>query len=147
MYTCSVCTVSAQSNLHLPNHIQHNLSEILQKFVNREHENETEVTVVVTEIDLVNNSAIIFELHLVGTSANKTLQELLNDINSSRQGLDIGIGVLKVCDQKCTSSTSENNDKKDKVSFSQLLLIVLVTLFVAFSVILTFFSLLACYMR
>ena len=142
-----MCTVSTQSNLYLPNHIQHNLSEILQRFVNREHENETDITVVVTEIDLVNNSTIIFELHLVGTSANETLQALLNDINSRRQGLDIGIGVLKECNQKCTSSTSENNDKKDRVSFSQLLLIVLVTLFVASSAILTFFSLLACYMR
>ena len=113
--------------------------------MNREYDND--VAVVVTEIDKTNNSAIIIELHLMGTLANKALQELLNGINSSKEGLDIGIGVLKVCNQNCIYGTSENNDEEDKVSFSLLILIVLATIVIVFSVILTIFSILAYYMR
>jgi len=148
---CSMICIRLCAFMHtnrillLSNHllIQRNLSEILQSFVNREYEND--VSVVVTDYDLTNNS--VFKLYLVGVSANETLQELLNDISSSRLGLNIGIGVLNLCDQNCTSSTSESNDQKDKATSSQLVLIVLVSLFVAFSVLLIIISLLTNYMR
>ncbi|XP_065913081.1 uncharacterized protein [Dysidea avara] len=124
---------------------KHNLSEILEIFVLSKY--DSNVTVVVTESDSKNNPLmIIFELHFVGLSANNTLQELLNDINSLRQGLDIGIGILKVCNQNCTLSTSDNNDQ-ERVSFPLLLLIVIVTIVIVFAAILTIFSILAFYMR
>ena len=110
-------------------------------------EYDRNITVVVTEANLtIDSLVIVFELYLVGISANETLQEFLSEINSSTEGLNIGIGDLKVCYQNCYSSDSDN-DNQDRVSFSVLLLSVLIVVAVIFTVIFTILSLLACYIR
>jgi len=84
--------------------------------------------------------------NVVGASANLTLQEILNDANSSGNGLDIAIGVLTVCDLSCVPGTADNSDK-DEVSFSLLLSTVLAVVIVLFLILLIVFGLLALQMR
>ena len=56
-------------------------------------------TVTVNRIECINISTAIFKLR---PAANDMLKQLQNDINSSVQGLNIGIGVLNLCEQNCT---------------------------------------------
>ena len=100
-----------------------------------------------SKIDLTSDTlVIVFELYLVGISAKETLQELLSKINNSKEGVDIGIGHLKACDQNCYSSDSDN-DNQEKVSLLVLLLSILIAAVVIFTTTFTIFSLLANYIR
>ena len=78
------------------------------------------VIVTVNQTECINRTTALFELTLTGPVANHTLHHLLNDMNiNNANGLDIGIGVIKVCEQNCTEPTvasgpSDNDDGGDK---------------------------------
>jgi len=55
-------------------------------------------------------STAIFKLQFTGRTVNDTLLQLPNDIYNSVQGLNIGIGILKLCEQNCTVTSDDDND-------------------------------------
>ena len=73
------------------------------------------VTVMLNEIECIDASNAIFKLKLSGPSASDILQQLLNDINNTIQGIDISFGVLKVCERNCTKQITMNNTKEKKL--------------------------------
>ena len=88
------------------------------------------VIVTVNQTECINKTTAIFELTLTGPVANHTLHHLLNDMNINANGLDIGIGVIKVCEQNCTGPTvasgpNDDDDGDDEKMFIMLIFIVL----------------------
>ncbi|XP_065913356.1 transmembrane and immunoglobulin domain-containing protein 1-like [Dysidea avara] len=105
------------------------LSEVLSNFVQTQYDHSVIVTVNQTEC--INRTTALFELTITSPVANHTLHHLLYDMNINAIGLDIGIGVIKVCEQNCTEPTvasgpSDNDDGDDEQMFIKLIFIVLV---------------------
>ena len=108
---------------------QTSLSEVLSNFVQTQYDHSVIVTVNQTEC--INRTTALFELTITSPVANHTLHHLLYDMNINAIGLDIGIGVIKVCEQNCTEPTvasgpSDNDDGDDEQMFIKLIFIVLV---------------------
>ena len=81
------------------------------------------LTVTFNQTECINISTGLFELNLIGVKANYTLYQLLSDIDTNIQGIDIGIGVIKICEHSCTAPTVVNDsrpsddNKKEKLNF------------------------------
>jgi len=67
------------------------------------------VTLTVDQIECVNISTATFRLQIIGLEGNKTLQKIQNDIIISAQKLNIGIGILKLCEQNCTGHSTASD--------------------------------------
>ena len=109
-------------------------------------------TVTVNQIECINISTAIFKLQFTGLAANDTLQQLQNDISSSVPGLNIGIGVLKLCEQNCTWPTITkdpgNDVDGDKCNiFKETVFIVVTAVILLLLVILFICGLLVLYKR
>jgi len=110
--------------------------------------------VTVNQTECINNSTAMFELNLTGPTANHTLYQLLSDIHTN--GLDIGIGVIKVCGQNCTVPTiasgpnddddADGSDDDDKM-FIKLIITVLVVAVVSFLILFAIICLIVIYKR
>jgi len=108
--------------------------------------------VTVNQTECIDNSTAIFELNLTGPTANHTLYQLLNDIHTN--GLHIGIGVIKVCEQNCTVPTvasgpnddAGGSDNDDKM-FIKLIFIALVVAVALFLILFVIICLIAIYKR
>ena len=90
---------------------------ILQTYLYKQH-NYT-VTINTTEISCNDDESVaIYYLKSVGSSAKDALLLLVNDLNSSSEGIDLSICRLKLCHQNCpgpnlTSQEEDTNIDKD----------------------------------
>ena len=91
--------------------LQNYLTQYLLRYVQDNYDQSA--TVTANQIECINISTAIFKLQFTGLVANDTLQQLQNDISSSVQGLNIGIGVLKLCEQNCTWQTITKDPGND----------------------------------
>ena len=70
-------------------------------------------TLIVDQIECINVSTATFRLQL-SFAGSEVLHQIQNDITSSVQGLNIGIGILIICKQNCTGpSISDPGDDAD----------------------------------
>ena len=129
---------------------QGSLPEFLSRHL-REYYYDHSVMITVKHSECINRSTALFELNITGLGANETLQQLLNDITFNTQGLNIGIGIIRVCEQNCTGSTVANNptdiDDDDETNnyFSQLVVIGLLGIIALFSIIIVICCLVVIY--
>jgi len=123
------------------------LSDVLSSFVRTQYNYSATLTVTVNQTECINISTALFELNLIGVMANYTLHQLLSDINTNIQGIDIGIGEIKICEHNCTAPTvasdsrPSDDNKKEKLKFIYLAIGVSVALLV---IIMMFCLLLIC---
>ena len=88
--------------------LQNNLAQYLLRYVQNNYDQS--VTVTANQTKCINMSTAIFKLQFTGRTVNDTLLQLPNDIYNSVQGLNIGIGILKLCEQNCTVTSDDDND-------------------------------------
>jgi len=107
--------------------------------------------VTANKTECINTTTALFELNLTGHLANNTLYQFLNDIHINTQGVDIGIGVIKVCEQNCTAPTvingPDDSDDNDEKIFLKLILIVLMVAVVLFLMLIITICLIMYYKR
>lgn len=114
------------------------------------------ITTQVKQTKCLNASTAYFKVNITGPGANETLQQILNDISFNTQGLNIGIGIIKACEENCTrqpqttvSSNPSNSDSDDKKNdnFTQLIIIILLGIIALFSIITALCCLIVMYTR
>ena len=88
--------------------LQNNLAQYLLRYVQNNY--DLSVTVTVNRTECINISTATFKLQFTGRTVNDTLLQLQNDIYNSVQGLNIGIGILKLCEQNCTVTSDDDDD-------------------------------------
>ena len=88
--------------------LQNNLAQYLLRYIQNNYDQS--VTVTTSQIECINISTAIFKLQFTGHTVNDTLLQLQNDTYNSGKGLNIGIGILKLCKKNCTVRSDDDDD-------------------------------------